>query len=91
MAEKYFEIKQLSGEGKYEEALEIISALLEKHPDDGDLLYLQGTVLSKCGRVGEAMDAFLRASGGDTSSPAGVRAQMLSNILEFKNKELYNQ
>ena len=55
------------------------------------LLYIRGNAKRKKGDWAGAINDFLAAKAVNPDSPASEAADMLSGILEFRNKDLYNQ
>jgi outer membrane protein assembly factor BamD (BamD/ComL family) len=53
-------------------------------------LYLQGNALRKQGLWHEAINAYAEAIAEDPNSPAVEARQMLMDILNYYNKDLYN-
>jgi len=48
----------LIGEGRYEEALQVVDKALERNPDDANAWYLMGMALGRLGRYEEALQAY---------------------------------
>ena len=73
---------------KYDEAI----VMLDQMSCQNDmLLYIRGNAKRKKGDWAGAINDFLAAKAVNPDSPASEAADMLSGILEFRNKDLYNQ
>lgn len=59
--------------------------------NNATLFYLQGKIHMKRSNWGEAMSSFLKAESLDPLGPAHECMQMLTEIMEFYNKDMYNQ
>jgi len=52
--------------------------------------YQQGNSLRKEGRWGDAINCYIKAVEIDPTSPAAEAKQMLDDILNYYNKDMYN-
>lgn len=77
--------------GAYDNAINEINQMLIKNPHDDMLLYTRGNVKRKKGDWAGAINDYLAAKTINPDSPAAEAAVMLNSILEFRNKDLYNQ
>ena len=59
--------------------------------DDAWSLYMKGRVAWKQGRRSEAISLYCRASALDPSGPATVALDQARTIMDFYNKDMYNQ
>lgn len=91
MSGYYQDIKTKTDEGKLQEALCKIDEALQKTPADPYLLYLKGNVYMKSGSWGEAISMFRRAELIDPQGPAREARLMLDDIMNFYNKDMFNQ
>ena len=76
---------------KYDEAIVMLDQMLCQTPQNDMLLYIRGNAKRKKGDWAGAINDFLAAKAVNPDSPASEAADMLSGILEFRNKDLYNQ
>lgn len=83
-------IKALAEAGKREEAIGILEEYLEVHTDE-EMLLLLGELLYAAGRMTDALNKF---NAVVRLNPANSKAQnyvaMISNILNYYNKDLLN-
>lgn len=92
MQSLYDKIKELMALGQMPEA----QAMIEEGLADGReseraaLLYLRGSLYMKAGDWQQAMNSFMQSEALDDNGPAAEARQMLSEILDFYNKDLYN-
>ena len=85
------EIKNLIDAGHAKEARNLIETALAKEPDIAMLHFLHGRCFMKESRWGEAISCFLKAEAIDPQSPARESREMLCDIMDFYNKDMYNQ
>lgn len=83
-------IKQKISLSQTEEALNLVDRQLSAAPADATLHYLCGTIHMKMGNYRLAMNSFLQAESLDPSSPAVEAKAMLTDIMNFFHKDLYN-
>ena len=76
---------------KYDEAIVMLDQMLCQTPQNDLLLYIRGNAKRKKGDWAGAINDFLAAKAVNPDSPASEAADMLSGILEFRDKDLYNQ
>lgn len=84
-------IKALMETGEGEDVVAALDRMLENSPNDDLLLYTRGNAKRKKGDWAGAINDYLAAKTINPDSPAAEAANMLSSILEFRNKDLYNQ
>ena len=89
--EKITLIKALMETGLSEEVIAVLDRMLSNNPHDDALLYIRGNAKRKKGDWAGAINDYLAAKAINPDSPAAEAADMLNCILEFKNKDLYNQ
>lgn len=86
-------IKEFINEDKVEEAIEALDQLIESkslsHTDEA--FYLRGNAYRKKGDWKKALDNYLAAIEINPASPALHAKDMLMDILNFYNKDMYNQ
>ncbi|QZT37940.1 hypothetical protein K5X82_03325 [Halosquirtibacter xylanolyticus] len=82
------EIKKWSEQGHLEDAL----AVIQKSPEKDMLVYrmLEGEILYKLQRWGEALNLFEDIYAQHNNKEAKVYCQMIQNILGFYNPDLLN-
>ena len=85
------EIERLFDSGKQSEAFAALDKELTLGGENYSLLCLRGRLLGQCGRWGESLDSYLRPAKLRPGSSAAAQAEMIAGILDFRNKDLYNQ
>lgn len=86
--------KEHLDKGKVDEAIELLNELIESStpPCNADeLYYLRGNAYRKLGNWQQALNNYLEAINLNPQSPAVHAREMIMNILEFYNKDMYNQ
>jgi len=91
MQEIYRQIKEKITLGQPAEALALIDENLHRHSNDAWLYYLRGNAFMKTGDWRQAINSFLQSEKLDGQSPAVEARKMLQEIMEFYNKDMYNQ
>jgi len=89
--DKIDHIKALMETGEGEDVVAMLDRMLENNPNDDLLLYTRGNAKRKKGDWAGAINDYLAAKTINPDSPAVEAANMLNSILEFRNKDLYNQ
>lgn len=89
--EELARMRNLIEDNRADEAIAGLDGLLALYPADGRLLYLRGHAWRKKGCWGDAINDFLAAAQADPQGPGAEAAGILRDILEFRNKDLYNQ
>lgn len=84
-------IKKLIGQGALQEAISQLDTLIGETSADDELYYLRGNAWRKLGNWQQALNNYLEAIALNPTSPAKEAHQMLMEILEFFNKDMYNQ
>ena len=90
MESLYAEIKKEIDEGHPNVAISLIEQQLQRHESDARLHYLRGCAYMKKSDWKSALDSLLRSEQLDSNSPAAEARQMLSDILNFYYKDMYN-
>lgn len=86
------QIKELLKNNHIKEAIEKLTAYIATHPDCNDEpYYLLGNAWRKCGNWQQALNHYLEAIERNPDSPAVSAKKMIMDILEFYNKDMYNQ
>ena len=76
--------------GHIEKAKEMVEEGLTNNENDAMLYYLKGCILMKEGKRKEATNSFLHSEKIDPNSPAVEVRKMLTDIMNFYHKDLYN-
>lgn len=85
------DIKEALNNGLLDKALQLAQKQQEEQGDSAMLFYWQGKIHMKKANWSEAMNSFLHAEALDPESPAKECRLMLCDIMEFYNKDMYNQ
>ena len=85
------DIKKLIEQNALQEAIIQLDTLIGESSTDDDLYYLRGNAWRKLGNWQKALNNYLEATALNPTSPAKEAHQMLMEILEFFNKDMYNQ
>lgn len=86
------EIKELIRKGNIEEAIEQLNQYIQENTACTDEpYYLLGNAYRKQGNWQLALNNYLEATEKNPDSPAQEAKKMLMDILEFYNKDMYNQ
>jgi len=91
MENAYQRIKEKITSCRPHEALELADKFLQGHERDATLYYLKGNAYMKLGNWPEAISCFLHAEELDHDTPAAEARKILQDIMEFYNKDMYNQ
>ena len=92
MTEKLAQAKELIGKGEVESAINILNQCIADHEAcSEEPYYLLGNAYRKQGNWQMALNNYLEAIEKNPESPAVNAKKMLMDILEFYNKDMYNQ
>ena len=91
MKGKLIIIKELIREGQLETAIEQLSQYIQTNSTDDEPYYLLGNAYRKQGNWQLALNNYLEAMERNPESPAVQAHQMMMDILNFYNKDMYNQ
>ena len=91
MKGKFDFIKELIKEGKLEVAIEQLSNHIRDNNTDDEPFYLLGNAYRKQGNWQLALNNYLEAMERNPESPAVQAHQIMMDILNFYNKDMYNQ
>ncbi len=92
MSEQVKQIETLIEKGKVDEAMELISNMLNTDFQEKDkLYYMRGNLYSKKSDWHKAMNDYQKAIDLNAESPAVGARKVLLDILNFYNKDMYNQ
>lgn len=90
--EKLKTIKELINQGSVEEAIRQLDLMLQTNFSGKDeAYYLRGNAYRKQGNWQQALNNYQYAIELNPESPAQHARQMVMDILNFYNKEMYNQ
>jgi len=84
-------IKALIKEGKPEEAILLLEQLVKKGTKNDEVYYQLGNAYRKLNNVRLALNNYLEAIHLNPDSPAKEAHDMLIEIMDFYNKDMYNQ
>ena len=92
MTEKLKRAKELIGKGDVDSAIQILNQCIKDYETSTDEpFYLLGNAYRKQGNWQMALNNYLEAIEKNPESPAVNAKNMLMDILEFYNKDMYNQ
>ena len=90
--EKLAQAKKLIREGQIDTAIQLLNQCIENQEACTDEpFYLLGNAYRKQGNWQMALNNYLEAIEKNPESPAVNAKKMLMDILEFYNKDMYNQ
>ncbi|MBO5704276.1 MAG: hypothetical protein J6R91_06895 [Bacteroidaceae bacterium] len=84
------DIKSMIECGNLDDALEALNKN-EVAINDAERFYLFGRIYLKQNQWKKATDCFLQAQMLEPDGPAGQQLEMINSIMDFFNKDLYNQ
>ena len=84
-------IKQLISEGKTDEAIFLLEEFIENNKTSDEAYYLKGNAYRKKGDVRQALNNYLIAIELNPNSPAVIAHNQMISILNYYNKDMYNQ
>ena len=84
-------IKQLISEGKTDEAIFLLEEFIENNKTSDEAYYLKGNAYRKKGDVRQSLNNYLIAIELNPNSPAVIAHNQMISILNFYNKDMYNQ
>lgn len=84
-------IKKLISEDKTDEALRLLDEQIEKDPSSDEAYYLRGNAYRKKGDMRLALNNYLTAMELNPNSPAHVAHKQMIAIMDFYNKDMFNQ
>jgi len=89
--EKLEMIKKELKEGNVAIAIRELDILIENSPSSDELYYLRGNAYRKLGNWQMALNNYLEAIECNPDSPARQAKEMTMDILNFYNKDMFNQ
>lgn len=84
------ELKKLVRGMDADEAIATLSAYIAGHPDDDKAYTLRGIKNWSAGNRGQAITDYLSAIRINPDSPAREALKAANEILDYRNKDLYN-
>lgn len=85
-------IKMLISQGNINQAIKELDTIITLNPDTCDeAYYLRGNAFRKKGDWQQALNNYLHAIEINPESPALQAKEILMDILNFYNKDMYNQ
>lgn len=91
MNERLNHIRQLINEGHVDTAISRLNAWLQTASSTAEAYYLLGNAYRKKGDWQGALNNYQEAVALDPDSPASEARKMLMDILNFYNKDMFNQ
>ena len=92
MTERLQQIKREIDDGDLDTAISQLNRLLTQNPDNADYIYyLLGNAFRKQGNWQGALNNYQEAIAINPDSPAAEARKMVMDILEFYNKDMFNQ
>ncbi len=93
MTKELQDIKKLIDGGETKAAIAQLDAYIQNEADGGsdEAYYLRGNAYRKHGDWQQALNNYLEAIERNPESPAVQAKNMLMDILNFYNKDMYNQ
>ena len=91
MKENLSDIKKQIKEGALDTAISQLSQYIQLNTNDDESYYLLGNAYRKQGNWQLALNNYLEAIERNPESPAVQAHQMMMDILNFYNKDMYNQ
>lgn len=90
--EQLITIKELISRGEVSQAIDQLNELLDSDFRPKDMLYyLRGNAYRKQGNWQQALNNYQYAIDINPENPAREARRMVIDILEFYNKDMYNQ
>lgn len=84
------QIKQTIITAGYEESIEILTAYISTHPKDDEALTARGMKHWGAGKRSLALNDYLAAIAINPESRARLALKAASDILDYRNTDLYN-
>ena len=86
------EAKKLLKQNKPEQAISVLSKYIEyEDPQSDEAYFVMGNAYRRMEELSQAMNCYLKASEINPNSPAKDAYEQTIEILEFYNKDLFNQ
>lgn len=84
-------IKEMLAEGRTSEVVELLEAFLATNAQDDEAYFLLGNAYRKMENWQMAMNSYRQAMEINPESPARLAYDMVVQILDFYNKDMFNQ
>lgn len=84
------QIEELLKNNKIEDAIVLLSDIINKSPSDADALFLRGKLYWRLGNRSKATSDYAAAAGLDPDSPAASALEQARDIENFFNPDLLN-
>ena len=84
-------IRELLDNGCINDAISRLDSMISMDKSNDDLFYLRGNAYRKSGDWQKAIENYLEAISINPDSPAKEAYNMVISILEFYNKDMFNQ
>ena len=84
-------VNQALLEGKMDQAFEQLQQMIAANPKDDEAHYLMGNYYRKIGETRLSMNSYLAAIDINPESPAQFAYDHMIKVLDFYNKDMYNQ
>lgn len=84
------EYRQLIYDGRIDEAITLLEKYISGNQTSDEAFYLLGNAYRKKGNTREALNSYLQAIELNPESPAQQAYNMLMDILNFYNKDMFN-
>lgn len=84
-------INQLIAAGQTDEAIRQLDVYIATHATADEAYYLRGNAYRKQGDMRQALNNYLTAIELNPDSPAQIAHNQIIAILDFYNKDMYNQ
>ena len=91
MKESLTDIKLLTNEGNVSTAIDLLNQLIAQDSTKAEVYYLLGNAYRKQGNWQGALNNYQEAIDLDPESPANEAKNMVLDILNFYNKDMFNQ
>ena len=78
-------------DNRLEDAQYLVHSAFEKSKPDATLFYLQGKIFMKRSQCSLSINSFLKSEELEPNGPARECLYMLNDIMNFYNKDMYNQ
>lgn len=83
--------RELLQQHKANEAIDRLNTYIASHPESDEAYYLRGKAYQKIEDFRQALNNYLEAIHRNPNSPAQQAHDMLIKILNFYNKDMFNQ
>lgn len=88
--EVYSEIKKLTEQELYSQALQMVDDYLNQNPEDDWAWYLKGNIYKKQEQWQQAINSYTQAISINRVNPATTMRRICIDIMNFYDKTMYN-